>query len=145
MTHPFQFVPPDAGNPLVSGIICKISTTSTGGAYTLLELSLPPGGGAPLHTHHHEDEIFYIMDGVCEVICGDKSYLAEVGAVVVLPKDTPHSFRNTGDAPNRILITAVPGGLDTYFEELAQIRTDDPEAGQKVATINAKYQIVFHG
>jgi len=137
------FVPPNTGEPLVAGIIGKISTDSTGGAYTVIELTLPAGGGAPLHTHQREDEIFYILDGVCEVTCDGKTHLAEAGAMVVLPKHSLHAFRNVGDKPNRILITAVPGGLDHYFAELAQIRNDDPEAGQKVADINARYQILF--
>jgi quercetin dioxygenase-like cupin family protein len=143
MTHPFQFIPSGTGTPLVSGITCKVSSASTGGAYTIIELSLPPNGGAPQHTHSLEDEIFHVMDGVCEIICGGKTYLAEVGSVVVLPKNVPHAFRNPSDTPNRILITAIPGGLDTYFEALAQISGDDPDAPQKVASINARYQINF--
>lgn len=96
-----------------------------------------------MHTHHREDEIFHIVEGVCEVECNGRTHLAQTGAVVVLPKNTPHAFRNPDDKPNRILITAIPGGLDTYFEALAQIAGDDPEAGQKVAQINSDYQIIF--
>ena len=143
MTHPFQFIPFGTGTLLVSGITCKVSSASTGGAYTILELSLPAGGGAPIHTHHREDEIFHIMDGDCEITCDGKTYLAGVGAVIILPKNTPHAFRNPSDTPNRILITAVPGGLDTYFEALAQISATDPDGAKKVAEINAQYEIVF--
>lgn len=142
--HPFQFVPLGAGQPLVSGIRCVVSTESTGGAYTVLELTLPPNGGAPLHTHHLEDEVFTLVEGSCAVTCDGQTYLAEVGAVVVLPKHRQHAFRNPSpDQPARILITAVPGGLDQYFAALAQVRADDPTAAEQAAAINQRHQIVF--
>lgn len=143
MTHLFQLISPNTGKALAAGIVCKVSSASTNGAYTVLELSLPVGAGAPLHSHQREDEVFYILEGSCEILINGTNYLAETGAVVVLPKNTAHGFRNTGDKPNRILITATPGGLDTYFEELSQIQADDPAAAEKVANINQKYAINF--
>ena len=143
MTHLFQLINPNTGKSLAAGIICKVTSASTNGAYTVLELSLPAGAGAPLHSHQREDEVFYILEGSCEILINGASYLAETGAVVVLPKNTAHAFRNTGDKPNRILITATPGGLDSYFEELSQIQADDPAAADKVASINQKYAINF--
>jgi mannose-6-phosphate isomerase-like protein (cupin superfamily) len=144
MSNPFQLIPPDTGTVLTAGIICKVSSASTNGAYTVLELSLPAGAGAPTHIHQREDEVFYILEGTCEILINGESHLAETGAMVVLPKQTTHAFRNPGVTPNRILITATPGGLDTYFQELAQIQPNDPEAAQKAALINQKYEINFN-
>jgi mannose-6-phosphate isomerase-like protein (cupin superfamily) len=142
--HPFQFVPLGAGQPLVNGIRCVVSTESTGGAYTVLELILPPNAGAPVHTHHLEDEVFTVVEGVCAVTCDGLTHHAEAGAVVVLPKHHPHAFRNPSpDHPARLLITAVPGGLDHYFAALAQVRADDPDANQHVAEINQRHRIAF--
>jgi mannose-6-phosphate isomerase-like protein (cupin superfamily) len=141
--NPFQLVSAGEGRVL-GGVVCKISSASTGGAYTVLELSLPAGAGAPLHTHHHEDEVFYIMEGECEMECGGQTHLAQAGTVVVLPRHTPHAFRNPGSSPNRILITAVPGGLDEYFEALSGVAAADPQAAQRVAELNARHAIVFH-
>jgi mannose-6-phosphate isomerase-like protein (cupin superfamily) len=143
MSNPFQLIQPDAGNLLTAGIVCKVGSASTGGAYTVIELSLPAGAGAPTHVHQREDEVFYIIEGSCEILINGERHLAETGAMVVLPKKTAHGFRNPGESPNRILITATPGGLDSYFEEIAQVQANDPEAGQKVALINQKYEINF--
>lgn len=35
----------------------------TGGAYGLIEAIVPPGVGAPMHTHSREDEAFYVIEG----------------------------------------------------------------------------------
>lgn len=144
MSNPFQLIPPNTGSLLTAGIVCKVSSASTNGAYTILELSLPAGAGAPVHIHQREDEVFYILEGTCEILINGETHLAETGAVVVLPKNTAHAFRNTGASPNCILITATPGGLDTYFQELAQVQSTDPEAAQKIALINQKYEINFN-
>lgn len=79
----FVFTPSDAPRP---GVTAKVRGAQTGDAYTVLELVLPPGAGAPLHVHQREDEAFYVIDGVVEIQHGGQTYTAEAGAVVVLPK-----------------------------------------------------------
>lgn len=123
--------------PPQPGVTTKVRGAQTGDAYTVLELVLPPGAGAPLHVHQREDEIFYVIEGAVEIRHGGQTYVAETGAVVVLPKGQPHAFRNPGDSPNRILITAVPGGLDRYFDEINAATQDQIDA------INRKYAIDF--
>src|SRR3954454_1417631 len=39
----------------------KATAESTGGSLALLEASIPPGSGPPLHTHGGEDEAFYLL------------------------------------------------------------------------------------
>jgi len=40
----------------------KARSAATGGL-TVIETTVPPGAGAPMHVHAHEDEIFYVLDG----------------------------------------------------------------------------------
>jgi quercetin dioxygenase-like cupin family protein len=135
-------VPPGEGQPL--GIVTrKVGSDETGDAYTILELVLQPGDGAPPHVHHLEDEIFHVVEGLCEVGTPGETHLAEAGTVAVFPREALHLFRNLGEQPCRVMITAIPGGLDRYFEEMSQVEASDPEAGQRIAAINAKYQIEF--
>jgi quercetin dioxygenase-like cupin family protein len=141
-TREILVIQPEQGKPL--GIVrCKVRSEDTGGAYTILELVLPPGQGAPPHIHALEDEIFHVVEGVCEVGQPGHTRSAEAGTIAVLPKGSLHLFRNTSDQPCRVMITAVPGGLDHYFEELSQIAAGDPQAAEKAAEINARYQIQF--
>ncbi|MBZ0284658.1 MAG: cupin domain-containing protein [Anaerolineae bacterium] len=127
----------------IGGVICKVRSEATNGQYSILELSLAPGQGAPPHIHHREDEIFNILEGECVITAQEKSQVAKAGAVVVLPRGVAHAFRNASDAPTRIMITAVPGGLETFFEEANRVAADDPEANSKLAAIAQRHQLEF--
>jgi mannose-6-phosphate isomerase-like protein (cupin superfamily) len=131
------------GGEDVGGVICKVRAEQTDGAYSILELTLPPGAGAPLHVHYREDEIFYVADGECEIQFEGQTSTAETGSVVVLPKGLPHAFRNPGAVPTKLLITAVPGGLEKFFEESGAVAADDPERRAKLGDIARRYQLDF--
>src|SRR5256714_7389112 len=100
---------------------------STGGAFALMEASIPPGSGPPPHVHANEDESFYVLAGVLEVSAGEESFAARVGDFVFVPRGTPHYFKNTGVDAVRALILAAPAGLDRLFH---QIGSPPPPRGQ---------------
>jgi quercetin dioxygenase-like cupin family protein len=132
----------NVGGPMV----CKVSSEDTQGAYTVLELTLPPGSGAPLHIHRREDEVFYVLEGMCTVGDAYQEQTVLAGATAVFRKGVAHFFRNSGDATCRVLITAIPGGLDHYFNELDTALNANREHNRTVdaiAAINRKYEIEF--
>jgi mannose-6-phosphate isomerase-like protein (cupin superfamily) len=135
-------IPAGAGQDF-GGLLCKVRAEQTAGAYSILELTLAPGQGAPLHIHQREDEIFYVIEGQCDIQYSDVLTTATIGSVAVLPKGVPHAFRNSGTIDTRILITAVPGGLEGFFEESNRVASDDPDAPAKRAAIARRYQIDF--
>jgi mannose-6-phosphate isomerase-like protein (cupin superfamily) len=124
-------------------LTCKVRSADTDGAYTILELILPPGGGAPRHSHTREDELFYLVDGVCEFSDDEGQMVAPTGAWVRIPRGVAHAFRNPGAEPCKLLITAVPGGLDNYFEELNAAITGGAAGAEQVNAINEKYGLLF--
>jgi hypothetical protein len=86
MTEPSSFLPetetrvpiihPPGGGKVV-GVLrdrstFKVLSEQTGGAYAILEQTIPAGHGPPLHVHRHETEIFYILEGEFEVRIGDQ-------------------------------------------------------------------------
>jgi quercetin dioxygenase-like cupin family protein len=136
----FVLTLPDAGTPL-GGVICKISSRDTGGAFTVLELTLQKGQGAPPHIHHRESETFVVMAGTLTFDCDGVTQRAPQGSVLVLPKGSRHAFRNEDEPACRVLITATPGGLDDYFAEIAALgSTITPD---QISAINARYEIDF--
>src|SRR5438876_241714 len=62
-------------------IICKVTDDHTHGAYAVVEEISPPQGGPPLHFHRSTDEIFYVIEGEYQVVCGDRTFSAPQGTV----------------------------------------------------------------
>ena len=91
----------------------KVLSEQTGGAYARLEQQVPPGQGPPLHVHRHETEIFYVLEGLFEITLGDRTVEAPPGALAVGPRDIPHTFRNVGPTPSKLLLTVIPGRFPT--------------------------------
>ena len=120
----------------------KVSADDTDGAFVLVENLNEPGVGIPMHVHHGEDEVFYVVSGQVEFTLADGPVVAEAGTTVFLPKGTPHAFRVVGDGPARMLTLLVPGRLEGLFRELAQFPAGPPDPERLVATC-APYGIEF--
>lgn len=104
----------------------KASRHSTGGALSVIETSI--GAGPPRHVHDREDECFYVMDGEQSIRCGGDALDAAAGSFVFLPRGRPHRFWAVGPAA-RLLLIAVPGGIEDYFREI-NAASSDAERGR---------------
>jgi quercetin dioxygenase-like cupin family protein len=105
----------------------KATAASTGGAFGLVEASVPPGGGPPPHVHTREDEAFYLLDGELEISVGRRTTLVRAGDFAYLPRNIPHWFRNPGVGAARALILVTPGGFEGFFAEIgAPARRGEP-------------------
>lgn len=97
------------------------SNDDTAGAFSVIEGSVPPGGGPPPHIHHKADEAFYLLDGELEItLVGDRTFMAHAGGFVFIPRGVPHAFKNTGTSPAKMLIMFTPAGLEKFFEAVGQ-------------------------
>ena len=132
----------------------KAGTMDTNGAFTLLEQLAPPGFGPPLHVHHVEDELFYVIDGLVRFRCGERDVLVESGGSVFLPKAVPHAFRIEGRSPARLLQLTSPGGFDRFVEEVSLPAPESilpppgpPPAGilERVAALGEKFHFTVVG
>jgi mannose-6-phosphate isomerase-like protein (cupin superfamily) len=74
-------------------------TDEAGGGPVVIEATVAPGGGAPLHVHAGLDDSFYLVTGRLAMRCGDESFVVEPGGYVSLPHGVPHTFRVVGDEP----------------------------------------------
>ncbi|CAN5163183.1 hypothetical protein BH18ACT10_BH18ACT10_14350 [soil metagenome] len=105
----------------------KVTAGQTGGAYSLFEEAVQPGGGATPHIHHREDECFYVVEGEIEFHVDEETVLAGSGSLVYVPRGTVHAYTNTGTAPARVLDLLTPGGTrERLLEEIGEGEdTDD--------------------
>ncbi len=103
----------------------KATGADTGGAYTALEMLVSPGNGTPLHTHTREDEAFYVQEGEIEFTLGERTVVGKAGMLVHAPRGIPHRFMNASGEPARMLMWAIPAGIEAFFAEIGQ-RSEDP-------------------
>ena len=142
-------IPPDAGEAVALGglgVVFKLSGEDTGGAFAVVEHPLQPGALAgPPHTHAHEDEVSFVLEGEVGVHIGDKVFRAEPGAYVVKPRGVPHAFWNAGRAPARILEIISPAGFERYFREVAEVlAAGGPPDLARLGEIAARYGLTLH-
>jgi quercetin dioxygenase-like cupin family protein len=98
----------------------KVAAGQSGGAFTLIEWSAPPGFGPPRHVHNEEDEAFYVLDGAMRVVCGSTTWEASAGSLVFLPRGIEHAFVVLGEAPIRGLQITNPAGFEDFVAELGR-------------------------
>ena len=117
----FRSYPRHEGRPfwfLGTLVHIRASTAETNGAFTLIEQLAPAGFGPPLHVHHIEDELFYVLEGAVRFRCGDRDVRVESGGTLFLPKGVPHAFRVEGTEAARLLQFTSPGGFDQLVETI---------------------------
>ena len=127
MQFPSRFVAAADGErvPLPAlGIEARIlaSGAATGGQLAMLEETTAPGKGPPLHVHHRQTEIFRFLEGEYELVVGELKYLATAGAAAIVPPGVPHTFRNVGATPARLLFILTPAlEAEGFFAALAAV------------------------
>jgi mannose-6-phosphate isomerase-like protein (cupin superfamily) len=169
----FPNVTPDADAPsylfLPNGPITLLKRSeTTGGKYALMETIVPPGGAAPPHIHHDENEWLYVAEGNMQLAVGD-SFYADPSQIpgVTAPKDTLYAFdapagtlfygrknylhgiRNVGTTTGKVLLIAAPAGFEDLIAEVSQSVPDlsnlpayDPQTIYKFAAASVNYGLV---
>ena len=94
----------------------KASAVDTGGKYTLVDITAPPGLASPLHVHYTEDEGFYVLEGSMTIVVGDETVELASGQHAFGPRDVPHRF-TVGPDGARMIWVLTPGGFETLIEE----------------------------
>jgi mannose-6-phosphate isomerase-like protein (cupin superfamily) len=64
----------------------------------------PPRWIAPLHLHRNDDEAWYVLEGSLWVRRGKEIVEAKAGSGVLVPRGTPHTYRNAGTGLLRYLL-----------------------------------------
>jgi quercetin dioxygenase-like cupin family protein len=103
--------------PLAEGV-------DTGQQLSCWEVVIRKGMEPPPHTHSHEDEAFYVLDGNWTFRVGDRAIDAPPGTWVWLPRDVQHAWSVDADGA-RALAFSFPGGLiEAMFRPFATPAAD---------------------
>jgi mannose-6-phosphate isomerase-like protein (cupin superfamily) len=131
-------------------MVKKAGSDETGGAFDLLDQTVPPGYAPPRHVHRREDEAWYVLEGDATFWCGDRKFDAPRGAFVFLPRGVEHTFL-AGREGARLLTLAVPGGFARFVEECGvravrlTIPPEEPIDTAKLAETAGRYGIEITG
>jgi quercetin dioxygenase-like cupin family protein len=115
----------------------KLPGSNVGGAYSLLEIEVPPGNGPRLHVHHAADEAFYVLEGELSIQIRETEHRAPTGALILVPRGEPHLFVNRGNQPSRAIVIFSPAGAEQWFVEMAERRRASPDGQLDWLTITA--------
>ena len=131
-----------------------VSGRQTSGAFSIIEMLVPPQNGPGPHSHADFYESFYVVDGEVEVHSEAGTYTAKKGAFVLIPKGgVIHYFKNMGNELARLVCTVVPAGLEEFFEEIGKPvaageflpqQPMDPETLKRIKSIAESYGQVLY-
>ena len=93
---------------------------ATGGKLTMWTEITPPGGGPPPHHHVNEGEAFHVLEGRVAFLSDGEWREVGPGGAAYMPRGVVHTFKNVGDQPSRMLLTATPSGFEKFFARCAE-------------------------
>ena len=96
-----------------------VTGEQTDGAFAVIDMLVPPGGGPGPHSHAAIQESFYVLDGEIEVKSESGTTLAAKGGFVsIAPGGLVHQFKNKTDKVAHLLCIVTPAGMDQFFREI---------------------------
>ena len=99
----------------------KAVAAQTGGDFSLMERTLPPGGRRPpAHRHVNCSEAFFVLEGQVSFVLDGADLTGGPGDFLLVPRGAAHTFGNAGSEPARLLVLHAPA-MDAYFEELHRL------------------------
>src|ERR1700679_4440 len=114
MTEPAEpgIVAPGAGHVLTargSVMAFKAVAAQTGGDFSLMERTLPPGGRRPpAHRHVNCSEAFFVLDGQISFTLDGQDLTGGPGDFLLVPRGAAHTFGNASPEPARLLGLHAP-------------------------------------
>lgn len=138
---------PSMQTPTDDLLTIKANAGNTNNLLTILELQNEPMHGPPMHVHHREEEVWYVLDGEFRFMVGDEHYRLSTGGMAFGPRDIPHCFQNIGDGPGRLLLVCTPAGVEGFFEEFAEKRSSlpSPASAEFLSELGHGYGVDFIG
>jgi quercetin dioxygenase-like cupin family protein len=125
----------------------------TDGRFDMIESLKPAGDEPPLHVHHDQDEMFYVLEGEVTIFLPGEERTLRAGEFMLAPRGIPHTYR-AGDGGARSLVQTSPAGFGAFVEAvsrpadaavLPQPAQPTPEQAAHVAAVAAEHGIELLG
>ncbi len=63
---------------------------------------------------------------------GEQRVRAKAGSTAFLPRDVPHTFRNVGTTPSKVLVVIIPARFVGFFDEVHALTKPTPEQAMEL-------------
>ena len=122
----------------------KVSGQDTAGGMAIFEqISLSPRRGTPLHIHHRQNEVFYVVEGEYYFQVGNDKYRLKAGDSIFLPEKVPHAWTQVAEK-GKMTVTFQPAGkMEEFFVALAALKTEPTPA--ELAQLFAAHEMQIVG
>ena len=121
----------------------KISGSDTDGDLAIFEqTSLTQGKGTPLHVHHSQDEVFYVVEGSYYFQVGEDKYNLATGDSIFLPRKVPHAWTQVSEKGKLIVLFQPAGKMEEFFVTMSSMDHAPTQAEIAKAFADNDMQIV---
>jgi quercetin dioxygenase-like cupin family protein len=110
----------------------------------VFEMTVPPGANVPPpHSHSHNEEFFYVVEGSIGYSVDGESRELGAGEWMSTPRGSVHAFRNTGSQAARALVVLAPDIGAQYFRDVASVvNAGGPPDRAKLLEVMSRYGLV---
>ncbi len=121
----------------------KVSGRDTDGGFALFEqTSITPGKGTPLHVHHKQDEVFYVLAGKYYFQVGDDKFELSTGDSIFLPMKIPHAWTQVSEQGKMIVLFQPAGKMEEFFLTVASLNEEPTKEEMAKFFIDNEMEIV---
>ncbi|VVE14108.1 cupin [Pandoraea pneumonica] len=100
---------------------------------TIMDMTVNPHGGAPMHRSLDEAKTFVMTQGRLQFTVGEVTRDVAAGDTVIVAKGDVHGFTNLMETPARMLLVSTPARHDAFFRAMAALPVPhDPNAVREV-------------
>ncbi len=121
----------------------KLSTKDTAGKLSAFWYKGAERTGPSYHSHTHQDEMFYVLDGTYVFQVGDEKATLRKGDLIFLPRNIPHTWVQTSDSGEMFYFLQPAGKMEEFF--LFMTQSGSKLTKEEKSKANNDFGIVNHG
>ena len=109
-----QYIPASHENKNNPGVYKKVLVkpfdVQRGNLQMINWSKMPPGKSFRKHYHEDLEEVFLMIDGTAELVCGDEAVVLERGDCVCIPPGIVHSMKNLSENDVLYIVVGIASG-----------------------------------
>lgn len=105
----------------------KADGDETANQYSVSEWWMEPNTkGIGAHSHEHENEIFYVLEGTLSFLVEDEWREARKGSFIFVPAGVQHDFENRSATRAGVLNIFAPGAFEANMPKIVEWFKEHP-------------------